>query len=74
MVSISYHRRIDVYNSYVSTIASMSASQQASANHKVHVASTWVDATAVHHKAHTVHVVDPQAHGSPDVAAMTFDV
>jgi hypothetical protein len=47
-------------------VASMPASQHASANHKVHIASTQVSATAVHHKAHTVKVVDPQAHGSPD--------
>jgi galactitol-specific phosphotransferase system IIC component len=43
------------------SVASMPASQQASAHH---TASTQVSTTAVHHKAHTV-LVDPQAHGIP---------
>ena len=46
-------------------VASTPASQQASAHHKVHIASTEVSTTAVHHKAHTVPLVDPQAHGIP---------
>jgi hypothetical protein len=100
MVSICYHRRIDVYNSFVSTeticdkhlytkkvemrmqrslvlfaivtvvaliaVASMPASQQASAHHKVHTASTQVSTTAVHGKDHTGPLVEPQAHNSPD--------
>jgi maltose-binding protein MalE len=39
-------------------VASMPASQQASAHHKVHTASTQVSTTtvAVHHKAHTASV------------------
>ncbi|MGA9151616.1 MAG: hypothetical protein WBZ36_13645 [Candidatus Nitrosopolaris sp.] len=41
-------------------VASMPASQQASASHKVQVSTT-----AVHGKAHTVPLVDPQAHGIP---------
>jgi hypothetical protein len=46
-------------------VASMPASQQASAHHKVQTASSQVSTTAVHHKVHTV-LVDPQAHGAPD--------
>ena len=58
-------------------VASMPASQQASAHHKVHTASTQVSTTvAVHHKVHTtaskgkivtlgIKTVDPQAHGIP---------
>ena len=49
----------------VALIPVASASQQASAHHKVHIASTEVSTTAVHHKAHTVPLVDPQAHGIP---------
>jgi Tfp pilus assembly protein PilE len=58
-------------------VASMPASQQASARHKVHTVSTQVSTTvAVHHKVHTaskgkisVHqvAVIPEAHGKPDV-------
>ena len=59
-------------------VTSMPASQQASAHHKAHTASTQVSTTsvAVHHKAHTaskgkisVHQVAiiPEAHGKPDV-------
>src|SRR6516225_4522663 len=57
-------------------VTSMPASQQASAHHKAHTASSQASTTtvAVHHKAHTtskgkisVHqvAVDPQAHGIP---------
>jgi maltose-binding protein MalE len=57
-------------------VTSTPASQQASAHHKAHTASSLVSTTtvAVHHKAHTaskgkisVHqvAVDPQAHGIP---------
>jgi hypothetical protein len=55
-------------------VTSMPASQQASAHHKAHTASSQVSTTvAVYHKAHTaskgkisVHqVADPQAHGIP---------
>jgi hypothetical protein len=45
-------------------VASMPASQQASAHHKVHM-STQVSTTTVHGKAHAVPLVDPQAHGIP---------
>ena len=58
-------------------VTSMPASQQASAHHKAHTASTQVSTTvAAHHKAHTaskgkisVHqvAVIPEAHGKPDV-------
>jgi hypothetical protein len=58
-------------------VTSMPASQQASAHHKAHTASSQVSTTvAVHHKAHTaskgkisVHqvAVIPEAHGKPDV-------
>ena len=56
-------------------VTSMPASQQASAHHKAHTASSQVSTTvAVHHKAHTaskgkisVHqvAVNPQVHGIP---------
>jgi hypothetical protein len=55
-------------------VTSMPASQQASAHHKAHTASSQVSTTVVvHHKAHTaskgkisVHqVADPQVHGIP---------
>ena len=48
----------------VALIAIAAASQQVSADDKVHTASTQVSTTAVHHKSHTV-LVDPQAHGIP---------
>ncbi len=58
------------------TVASMPASQQAAAHHKVHTASTQVSTTvAAHHKVHTaskgkisVHqvAVIPEAHNNPD--------
>jgi hypothetical protein len=64
-------------------LASMPASQQASAHHKAHTASSQVSTTtaAVHHEAHTaskgkisVHqvAVDPQAHGIPLLNATAF--
>jgi maltose-binding protein MalE len=57
-------------------VTSMPASQQASADHKAHTASSQVSTTvAVHHKAHTaikgkisvheVKAVIPEAHGVP---------
>ena len=59
-------------------VTSMPASQQASAHHKAHTASSQVSTTVavLHHKAHTaskgkisVHqvAVIPEAHGKPDV-------
>jgi hypothetical protein len=55
-------------------VTSMPASQQASADHKAHTASSQVSTVAVHHKAHTaskgkisVHqvAVIPESHGIP---------
>ena len=64
-------------------LASMPASQQASAHHKAHTASIQASTTtvAVHHKAHiaskgkiSVHqvAVDPQTHGIPLLNATAF--